>query len=113
MPRFNRVPERKDYSGFLEKLQKPPTTHQIAKAQDAGAKECCSTARARILSDDTYGFAYDEITRELHDKTCSVIRKLPDERLHFLKQYENTDAKICEECCLKLCLRVGAKDPQK
>lgn len=65
----------------------------------------------RILSNEQIIYLFSENGRILHEKHCRRARKIPDEELRSLKEYDPA-MKQCPECAVTAYIRIGAKDPE-
>ena len=68
--------------------------------------------RNRYMSDENIRFAYIPTTNMIHDKSCSTIKSVPTEAIHFTHDFV-AEAKPCRTCALQRGLRSGAKDGMK
>lgn len=67
-----------------------------------------SDYRHKCLSDENIRYAVIKSTGTVHDKTCSMIKRLPDKELSF-ERIVNKDFR-CDECKARASIRIGAKD---
>lgn len=65
--------------------------------------------RHRKLSDEKIKYFSRLTDHTIHDKTCKLLRTIPDGELFCLTEYDDKKNQ-CSECMVKAYLRLGSKD---
>ena len=96
----------KDFEYLNEKLSKAIKTNEEKKVQEAiTAERALMTQRRKSkMGDARFKFVINKRDSILHDRTCKLVRKIPDE--HFdMKENLGYQTKMCKACHIRALIR--------